>query len=49
MCKGKDFEIRQGVMETRGAMWAGFAWAQRGKTQFICNDCGYIHSFADPR
>lgn len=48
ICKGRDFETRRGVMDTRGASFFGFTWANRGSTEFICRSCHYVMTFADP-
>jgi hypothetical protein len=35
-------------MDTRGASFFGFTWANRGSTELICRGCLYVMTFADP-
>lgn len=47
LCGSDEFETRRGVLETRAMSFFGYAWANRGKTQLICRECGHILAFAD--
>lgn len=46
-CGGTAFSQRRGVMDTRGASFFGWTWANRGSTEYICDTCHFVMTFAD--
>ena len=46
-CDGVSFEMRRGVLDTRGMTFFGMSWANRGSTEYICRNCGFMITFAD--
>ena len=46
-CAQDRFDVRAGVMDTRGASFFGWTWANRGSTELICRSCLYVMTFAD--
>ncbi len=47
ICGDASFEKRHGVLDTRGASFFGWTWANRGSTELICDGCHYVMTFAD--
>lgn len=47
ICGGKKFYDRLTLMNTAGATYFGFDWANKEATNFICEDCSYIFWFMD--
>lgn len=47
-CGQDRFDSRAGVMDTRGASFFGWTWANRGSTELVCRGCLYVMTFADP-
>ncbi|NBG87498.1 hypothetical protein [Isachenkonia alkalipeptolytica] len=45
VCDGKEFWKRRTLMNTPGASFMGFDWANKEATNFVCNDCGYVFWF----
>ncbi|SES88139.1 hypothetical protein [Anaerobranca gottschalkii] len=45
ICNHKKFWKRQTLMNTAGATFFGFDWANKEAVNFICNSCGYIMWF----
>lgn len=46
-CGGARFWSRRSVLNTRGATFFGFDWANRGIVNLVCADCTRIVSFHD--
>lgn len=36
-------------MNTRGASFFNFDWANKGATNHVCERCGYVYWFLPPR
>jgi len=47
VCKGKNFEKRSSLLNTRGFTLPGLDWANQGAINYICETCGYIYWFID--
>jgi hypothetical protein len=45
ICKGKLFWTRQTLMNTVGMSFLNLDWANKNATNYICNNCGYVHWF----
>ena len=45
ICEGQNFWNRQTLMNTRGATFLGFDWANKEADNFICDNCGYVFWF----
>ncbi len=45
ICDGKAFWERETLMNTAGATFLGFEWANKVAANYICNDCGYVYWF----
>jgi len=45
VCGHPQFWERQVKLNTSGAEFLGFAWANRSSTGLICARCGYLHEF----
>lgn len=45
ICKGTLFGIRETLMNTKGMTFLNLDWANKSATNYICNDCGYVHWF----
>ncbi|MEA3191491.1 MAG: hypothetical protein QOD77_2073 [Thermoplasmata archaeon] len=35
-------------MDTRGLTFLGYSWLNRGCTEYVCEGCNYVMTFADP-
>jgi len=44
-CGGTEFTTRKSLLNTRGATFLGFDWANRYASNYICTRCGYIQWF----
>lgn len=42
MCGHDRFWTRQTLMNSRGATFLGFDWANRTASNFVCDQCGYV-------
>jgi hypothetical protein len=49
ICGNRRFESRRGVMDTRGMTYMNLSWLNRGSTEYICQVCLYVMTFADPQ
>lgn len=47
ICKNKYFTERRTLMNTAGASFLGFDWANKEAQNYICSDCGYVMWFMD--
>jgi hypothetical protein len=47
ICKGKDFDDRTSMLNSRGMTFLGLDWANQGAINYICSSCGYIFWFID--
>lgn len=47
ICGGETFWERETLMNTAGATFLGFEWANKAATNYVCNDCGYVYWFID--
>ena len=45
ICSKSQFWTRTTLMNTRGASFLGFDWANSEGENYICNNCGYIMWF----
>lgn len=45
VCDGEEFWKRKTLMNTPGASFMGFDWANKEATNFVCNGCGYVFWF----
>lgn len=46
VCGGSHFTSRNSLLNSRGATFLGFDWANQGATNYICVNCSYIFWFA---
>ncbi|WP_156969732.1 DNA-binding protein [Knoellia subterranea] len=46
-CDGTRFGVRRIKLNTSGAEFFGFAWANRESLGFICDGCGCIEEFLE--
>lgn len=44
-CDNPRFGTRQIKLNTAGAEFFGFAWANQESTALICSECGGLHEF----
>lgn len=47
ICKGKTFDKRNSLLNSRGFTLLGLDWANQGAINYICETCGYIYWFLD--
>lgn len=47
ICKGTKFWIRETLMNTKGMSFFNLDWANKSATNYVCNDCGYVHWFLE--
>ena len=45
VCQGYLFIERENKINTTGAEFFGFGWANESATGLLCTRCGYLHSF----
>ncbi len=45
ICGESDFCERETLMNTAGATFLGFEWANKAATNYICDHCGYVYWF----
>lgn len=45
VCGNDQFSKREALLNTAGASFLGFDWANASGICLICADCGYIHWF----
>jgi len=45
VCDHDKFWTRKTLMNTPGLSFFGFEWANREATNYVCDECGYIHWF----
>ncbi|BDD84594.1 hypothetical protein TPB0596_43570 [Tsukamurella pulmonis] len=48
VCGCTTFDRREVKMNTTGASFLGFDWANRSGDGAICTACGYVHTFLGP-
>jgi len=46
VCGNNSYQERESLLNSRGAEFFGFAWADEKATNYICARCGYIFWFA---
>jgi hypothetical protein len=47
ICKGNKFWSRQTLMNTVGMSFLNLDWANKSATNYICENCGFIHWFLE--
>ncbi|MDW7674134.1 MAG: hypothetical protein SCK28_06310 [Bacillota bacterium] len=47
ICGYNEFWTRTTLMNTRGATFFGFDWANQEATNYVCNKCGYVLWFLE--
>lgn len=47
ICKGTKFWTRETLMNTKGMSFLNLDWANKTATNYICNQCGYVHWFME--
>ncbi|MCC5912306.1 MAG: hypothetical protein JJT76_17965 [Clostridiaceae bacterium] len=45
VCDHDEFWTRETLMNTSGATFLGFDWANKAATNYVCNVCGYVYWF----
>ncbi|MCP5106666.1 MAG: hypothetical protein GY950_25000 [bacterium] len=45
VCGHDQFWFRTTLMNTKGASFFGFDWANKEAENYVCNHCGYVHWF----
>lgn len=45
ICENDTFLTRETLMNTAGMAFFNLEWANRAATNYICDQCGYIHWF----
>ncbi|KAF0193501.1 MAG: hypothetical protein FD169_2468 [Bacillota bacterium] len=45
VCGGKDFYQRQTLLNTAGATFLGFDWANANADNYVCSHCFYMFWF----
>ena len=45
VCGDNRFWMRETLMNTSGAAFLGFDWANKAATNYICDQCGYVYWF----
>ena len=48
LCGNDSFSKREAQLNTAGASFLGFDWANRTGVCYVCAKCGYIHWFLPP-
>jgi hypothetical protein len=48
VCTHDRFLTRTALLNTAGASFFGFDWANRSATCYVCESCGYVHWFLRP-
>ncbi|WP_026478920.1 hypothetical protein [Alkaliphilus transvaalensis] len=49
VCKHDEFWTRETLMNTAGATFLGFDWANKAATNYVCDECGYVYWFLEKR
>jgi predicted nucleic-acid-binding Zn-ribbon protein len=49
VCGGRRFYDRAIKLNTTGAEFLGFAWANQSSIGLWCSNCGYLHEFVGDR
>lgn len=47
VCGNNRFWFRKTLMNTRGATFLGFDWANREAGNYVCGRCGYVMWFLE--
>ena len=47
VCRGQQFSDREIKLNTSGMEFLGMEWANRSGTAIICDQCSFVHTFAD--
>ena len=47
VCRGQTFADREIKLNTSGMEFLGLEWANRSGTALICDQCSFVHTFAD--
>ncbi|KAB3532104.1 hypothetical protein [Alkaliphilus serpentinus] len=45
VCGHDQFWHRETLMNTAGASFLGFDWANKAADNYVCDQCGYVHWF----
>lgn len=48
VCRHEKFWHRTTLMNTRGASFFGFDWANKEADNYVCGQCGYVMWFLNP-
>ena len=48
ICKHTKFWTRRTLMNTRGASFMNFDWANKEADNYVCDSCGYVIWFLNP-
>lgn len=47
ICKNTTFWTRTTLMNTKGLTFLNLEWANKSATNYVCNECGYVHWFLE--
>lgn len=47
ICHGNMFWERSTLMNTPGMTIMGIEWANKSATNYVCDNCGYVHWFME--
>ena len=47
ICRGDKFWTRETLMNTAGATFFNFEWANKAATNYVCDSCGYVYWFLE--
>lgn len=47
VCRGQLFDDREIKLNTSGMEFLDMGWANRSGTALICDNCTFVHTFAD--
>lgn len=47
VCESTLFSTRNSLLNTRGLTFFNLDWVNKGATNYICENCGYIYWFFD--
>jgi len=45
ICGESEFWERETLMNTAGATFLGFEWANKAAANYVCDHCGYVYWF----
>lgn len=47
ICKNSLFWTRTTLMNTKGMTFFNLDWANKNATNYVCDNCGYVHWFLE--